>query len=485
VVTSWLLALIFTKNKKRASILSLVFIVLFFVFGRLHDKLGNFVIKLPLINLDATRLLFILCLLVIIVSWFLIKKIPSKNLTKFNSNLLLVSFVLVISTLFSVIPAVVSGQKSVNYKSTQKDNEQTENKVQNTENLPDVYYIVLDGYARQDYLKNNFNYDNSEFIDGLKNRGFYVADRARSNYAHTHFSIPSTFNMKYLNYLSNEMGEESTDRAPLKQLMQYNEVVPIFRNMGYKYINIGSQWDWVRSSPYTDIEIQEDNPESRVLNIKLDEFALVYLQTTALKPWISSSIMNKFLARITGALDKLEKVPNIKEQPKFTFAHILSPHPPYLFDRNGVIDGQTELQLLNQGFSEKEKYVDQTIYINNVILKTIDKIISESSKPPLIILASDHGPASNLNESEFKETDTSKLDINGISERLGILNAYYFPNKDYSKLYPEITPVNSFRVILNQYFARDDIKLLEDKSYFSSNKFSEYRMTDVTDLIAP
>ena len=47
--------------------------------------------------------------------------------------------------------------------------------------------------------------------------------------------------------------------------------------------------------------------------------------------------------------------------------------------------------------------------------------------------------------------------------RVAILNAYLLPGGEES-LYPSISPVNSFRVILNEYFGHG-LPLLPDKSY--------------------
>ena len=52
-------------------------------------------------------------------------------------------------------------------------------------------------------------------------------------------------------------------------------------------------------------------------------------------------------------------------------------------------------------------------------------------------------------------------------ERMAILNAYYFPDQRYEALYPDITPVNSFRVLLSAYF-QASLPPLHDKAYFSS-----------------
>jgi hypothetical protein len=40
---------------------------------------------------------------------------------------------------------------------------------------PDVYYFILDSYTRADLLKEAYGYDNSPFLDALRERGFYVA----------------------------------------------------------------------------------------------------------------------------------------------------------------------------------------------------------------------------------------------------------------------------------------------------------------------
>ena len=66
-------------------------------------------------------------------------------------------------------------------------------------------------------------------------------------------------------------------------------------------------------------------------------------------------------------------------------------------------------------------------------------------------------------------------------ERMSILNAYFFPGRSYQELYPEITPVNTFRVVLNTFFGAD-LELLPDKNYFST--WSEpYQFVDVTGAV--
>ena len=63
---------------------------------------------------------------------------------------------------------------------------------------PDIYYVLLDEYARHDALG---GFDNTDFVRELERRGFYVAAQATSNYWKSLLSIPSILNMSYLSDL--------------------------------------------------------------------------------------------------------------------------------------------------------------------------------------------------------------------------------------------------------------------------------------------
>jgi hypothetical protein len=87
----------------------------------------------------------------------------------------------------------------------------------------------------------------------------------------------------------------------------------------------------------------------------------------------------------------------------------------------------------------------------------------------VIILQSDHGVP------WLARTQKNKIDY---KPHLSILNAYYLPDFDASQLYDTITPVNSFRLILNHYFGTD-LEIMEDRSYYSNKEY--YNFIDVTE----
>src|SRR5262249_55600413 len=66
---------------------------------------------------------------------------------------------------------------------------------------PDIYYIILDGYARSDVLRRNFGLDNEPFLRRLERKGFFVARRSAANYCQTPLCLASSLNARYLDRL--------------------------------------------------------------------------------------------------------------------------------------------------------------------------------------------------------------------------------------------------------------------------------------------
>jgi hypothetical protein len=100
----------------------------------------------------------------------------------------------------------------------------------------------------------------------------------------------------------------------------------------------------------------------------------------------------------------------------------------------------------------------------------IDEILKKSPRPPIILIQGDHGPGSRLIRDSVDRTC--------LFERISILSAYYLPDSALT-IPPDISPVNSFRLVLDTYFGAD-LDLLPDRTYFSPQSWP-YDFTDVTD----
>lgn len=154
-----------------------------------------------------------------------------------------------------------------------------------------------------------------------------------------------------------------------------------------------------------------------------------------------------------------------------SIAHIILPHSPFLFKQDGSIY-EDSFQMTIDSWGNRQKYKEQLIFLNQKVKPMIEAILSRSPRPPIIILQGDHGPAST--------TNFDNPSARGISERMGILNAYFLPAGGSKDLYNSITPVNSFRIIFNRYF-NTKLPLERDNVYFSSWVLP-YKFLDVTTL---
>jgi len=310
---------------------------------------------------------------------------------------------------------------------------ETSNTVNTT--MPDIYYIILDTYTRQDTLLSEMGYDNSTFIDYLENSGFYVASKSCSNYPSTDWSMPSSLNMRYL------APEESTQ---LGALWQDSEVTRILKSKGYKYITIQNT-----NVPKGLVDKADVGLAYKVGSMVGQNELLKYLlYNTALQPFTVSYFEellneNDRQARLF-IFDELLEIPSMPES-TFTYAHIMLPHPPFIFDRDGNPPQKNISDWMEEDIVVRQdaQYVEQLIFTNSLVVKTVDKILADSDIPPIIILQGDHGAYWGFGRGRY------------------ILNAYYLPGKDNQLLYPSISPVNSFRVLFNLYF-EGNYELLED-----------------------
>lgn len=340
---------------------------------------------------------------------------------------------------------------------------------------PDIYYIILDTYARSDVMRALFDFDNSPFIDGLERRGFHVARRSTANYCQTPLCLSSYLNAVYLDDWVRGLG---VDQTPLKQFVGQNRIVETLRPLGYKFVTFATGFE-VTEHPEADVYLSPFLQHS--------EFHRLLIDVTPLGSLLSilgeKDQFTRARERISYQLDHLADV-TADPAPTFTLAHLLCPHPPFLFGENGEeVGSRDDRYFLTDGDKAngtgtdpeiyRKGYRAQAVFITRRIEQVIDRILAQSPEPPIIILQSDHGSGWRLDMGSMDRTD--------LPERMSILNAYYFPGRRYEQLSDTITPVNSFRVVLNTFFG-GRIELLPNLSYFSTWPLP-YEFTDVTSKV--
>lgn len=323
---------------------------------------------------------------------------------------------------------------------------------------PDIYVIVLDGYGRQDVLQDIYDLDNSAFTSELKKLGFYVADQSHSNYLQTFYTMASLWNFEYLKPWNSSY--EYTHY--LLEPIQNNRSMRLLKENGYRVVSLESelQYTEIRNA---DVYLSNFLPLNKFESLLLVDTPLDALTNTLHWPFPIPSYKTH-AARIKYQLNTLQEIPTSIPEPKIVYAHILAPHPPFVFDQHGnSIDNQTPYSLWDDiayrgGDEEYRKdYREQVIFINQEILKVVKSILAKSQTPPVILIMGDHGPASMF---------TWKLDAPGcVWERSSNLYAILLPGHvDDRTGYAGMTPVNTFRLIFNVYFDAH-LPLLEDRTY--------------------
>jgi hypothetical protein len=356
---------------------------------------------------------------------------------------------------------------------------------------PNIFYIILDAYAREDVLKEIYGYDNSDFIRFLTGKGFYVTTQSVSNYCQTVLSFASSLNFQYLDKLAAEIGADNADRKWATEMLNKSLVFKSMKSFGYATVTFdaGGSWGPVM---ITDVDRlyrnNEDRGISNLLEPDLNLFEKELLNNTVIhfvfnnpRKSLHITMDDEYEAHRKKMLYSFNKIEDLSKAdgPIFVFAHLLTPHQPFVFDENGKATKPDSKNFtiwcwepeFRKNF--KDNYVRQLKFVNKRVKIMIERIIANSKVPPIIILQADHGP-----ELMLDTEDPVKTNLN---ERMSILNAYYLPGYDGKGLYPSITPVNTFRVVFNHYFGKD-YPLLKDNSFFSTWT-KPYRFIDVTDMV--
>ena len=432
------------RDARLGAFVASAILILFYSYGHIYNQLIG-ITALGKHPFQHRTLIPLWVVLAILTLWWASRR--PKNISTLTYSLNIIGLILILLPVFQLASFYV--QRNVSEASA--ESESTTLNLKPGNHPPDIYYIILDGYGRSDVIK-QYGVDNTEFLNTLKDLGFFVADCAQSNYAQTKMSLTSSLNFNYLDQLSDHFVPGSTDRTGMYALIQRNAARKSLEKAGYKTVSFASGFPMTEftDAPYF------FSPKSSWR--ELNDFESLLVKTTlagSIEPGTANTDTDMpnsspALAR-QRTLFTLEKLPTIASLPgpKFVFVHLVIPHPPFVFGLTGGPPAPEQ-----EGISRTEQiaihYRDQAMYISSRMKEIIPQIIASSTTPPVIVIQGDHGPTV---PSEARE-------------RMRILNVYYLPGVD-AQVYPKITPVNTFRVIFNSYFGQN-LELLDDVSLYSN-----------------
>jgi hypothetical protein len=449
----WGVLQLILRNWSKSALVTSFLLALFFSYGHVY----GFLEANPIagFNLGRHRYLVLLYGAVLVVGlWWLIFRVKNTTQTVFPMNL--------ISMVVLIFPLIQIGGFEFRTASQQKQVEQllqtNEPALEPTlQPLPDIYYIVLDSHTRQDALLEDYQFDNSPYLEELRSLGFYIADCARSNYGYTQGSIVSALNLDYLPDLGSYLSA-TQEGEDIWILLKQSRVRRQLEALGYQTVAFDTGYEWSRLTD-ADVYLSLGNDSAGMQRI--NPFEAMLVKSTALL--LLTDTQNQLLRSRFAEVDFpysfhvnsqrfiLDQLPRLADdpQPQFVFVHLLVPHVPFVFDENGEVvsdpafyDGKkswpSDDEHLRQGYTNEVAFIDQAM------VDSFRTILAESETPPIVVLMGDHGLRSD--------------------NRYKILNAYYLPEDGSEKLYPAITPVNSFRLIFDTYFG-SNYGLTHDTSY--------------------
>ena len=478
----------FFKKKIRVDKIALVIsitMIVIFSYGHLY----NFFSENTIFNFDLGRTRYVIPIITIpsaIMIFFIFK--TNKNLHDLNKIIAITSIVFFLVIVSNTFIVTLNNFDCVDCLNTEffyetrdfsKYFDSFNYSIQSNQSLPNVYYLILDEYARSDLLKEYHKFDNSDIINFLELKGFHIAEQSFSNYPMSIQSIPATMNMDYINFLQKEIGQDVRNYKPLNEknygLYANNQVIKNFKTLNYNIVTFNTFALHLYPNPLSDLILCE-----RQVNL-LDNKLIDSISRMSIFGYLVERWGEEQLRQVTKcALNEFPMISEKIDSPFFVWAHVMLPHPPWIFGPNGeeITPGKPLLITDNPEYRDsqwdvKRQYIQQLEFANKNIKNIVNKIL-EIDPYSIIVIQGDHGTAWDINWDEPSDEE--------IFQRLRNFDAIYFPDEiKRDRLEDDRTLVNTFRIIFNQYFDAE-YKILEDKMYWGKNLLP-YSFANVTDSI--
>jgi len=383
-------------------------------------------------------------------------KYEKRKVTRFLNIL---SMMFIVSSAFVIGFSWVSGPAMTEAESPTGGLDDTEDTtLQRPAEPHDVYYLIFDRYANNIVLRSLFDYDNTSFVDRLRDRGFYCATDSWTNYPRTCISMASALNMRY------HADPIQSDTVYGRQIKNHR-VGRLFKDVGYKYYHIGNFYSPLRFNKNADFN-------HRVSPFPSEFADAAYFLTPFGRVWpnfwpkpvseLLGIVGDEEPASFLGQAKALREVAS-EDGPKFVYVHFL----PWHNSIPGAPRGATA----------------RIPFVNERIIEMVDDILAKSGTPPIIVIQADEGPY-------ISHADDDMDSAMRIRKRTGIISAFYLPGVDPAEKIPStISPVNSFRLIFKEYFGAN-ICLLDDRTFFWEHESVQQpgtpgpgRFVDVTHIV--
>lgn len=453
----YLLSRYILKEKKKTAVFTFFFVLFILTFGFLHDHLKAI---FPKQLLSSYRFLLPGIFIITVGSIFFIRK---------QKNAAYKKLFLYLNTVVLCLLVYEAGNGVFNYMQHKKGDSlidprftafhqlNTNNKISDSLK-PDIYFLVFDAMPSTNAMKAYWKYDNSSLDSFLLRENFYTSLHSKSNYNLTVLSVSSTLNMDFLPTIDLKQDETKMYFKASASIMN-NSLTKILDKEGYtmkQYQPVSfNNTDWKGALFFSDMLYMNYFYKTlpgriyRDLGWNLSKINAGSFKDGGLSKFEKRNIYSeKFLHQTIELVKKSCQLK--KEKPQFIYAHFQVPHDPYIFDSTGKLK-PTKLTFQLKEEDHPAAFIQQVQFANKIIADLVKTIKTKNKKNTIIIIEGDHGFRNIYGKKGYMTFEN--------------LNTFYFPDKNYKLLYDSISPVNSFRVVLNNFFAAN-LPLLKDSSIF-------------------
>jgi len=306
---------------------------------------------------------------------------------------------------------------------------------------PNIYHIVLDELGSPEVLSKRFGVDLRPFVSALRTQGFTVHDCASANYVQTYLSIGSMLNAEFFQDVVPVAASERS-RIPAKQAIEASRVISSLKSIGYRVVWVGSGYSATEEHPLADVCLCQ--------RPWIGEFEAGVLATTGLGQLFPIQIQRDSWADYEQErLDWIAEAPNV-DGPTFTFIHILSPHPPFVFAADGSLtSGSSPLSFLGGSLFSgtvaeyRSEYGAQAAYIVHRMAAAVTTLLTRRPRNSIVIISGDHGPRASFDAVDARRSDPA--------ETLPVFLAIRWPDGRHDEAGP-VSLVNVYREIFTKIF---------------------------------
>ena len=314
---------------------------------------------------------------------------------------------------------------------------------------PDIYLVMLDGYPRHDVIERVFGWDNTPFLDALRQRGFEVGVTNSANYLFTPYSLGSMWHMSHIPDIP-EMGPVLRGEVPfeptVRQMVNHNRSFELLRERGYRIVTV--------APPFEDVALR--SADEYIDNGGINEFETSLVERTALdritRTLAPDALFQQERDRVTFALDQLGRISAApSDGPRLVFVHFVAPHMPAVFGPNGEPVRTPYIQFFwvdsaPQRGMDREEFrrlaLGQLQYVSTAVVPALDTLLANDPEA-LVLLFGDHGSGVGMDWEDVPQSD--------LGERFGNLFAARTPGRS-GVFDVNASLVNTFPALFEGYF---------------------------------